>query len=959
MRFTDPWMLLLLAGLPAMALLARGSRSGLERGRAIVSTGLRLILTAAAVLALAGAQWVSNSSRTATIFLLDHSYSVPWEVKRTATEWINEQIGRLPEDDAAGVILFGEEAMIEVIPRPHPETASLSSVVGRTATDLGAAIRLALAVFPEGYQKRIVLVSDGNENRGHALSEAEAARAQGAVVDVFPLRYDYPGEAWIEDLHVPSDVLPEEPFDLTIVVNARRAGPGKLVVYRNREVLRSETVRLEEGKNVFTVRQQVEHGGNYAYQAVLEAEGDVVGENNVAYAITSARGEARIAVVPGEPVDGETLVAALAEEGLAATVIPPEELVRRASEIAGSDVVILANVHATRLGEGTMRAIEAAVHDAGVGLIMVGGEDSYGPGGFRGSPIEEVLPVTMEQPQRRVIPNGALVLILHTCEIPDGNHWAKKIGTAALDTLNARDYMGVAMFGSRGDQWLFPLQAVKDKVKLRGLISNAAPGDMPSFDGTMKMAHTGLKGAPAAARHCIIISDADPSGPSPALVDAMVKDRITITTIAIHPHGASDLNKMRAIAARARGRFYHVTDPKRLPQIFIKEAATLQRSMVIEGRVRPSVVGASEALKGISPDDIPPLHGYTLTNAKPLSRISMGMPVADSRGRDGRPQLDVLLAEWTYGLGRTMAFTSDAKPRWAKEWVPWIPYRKFWSQAVRAVIRTVPRAPYAVQTEIEGGRGRVMIDAVDEAGRYLHTLRFKGSVTSPEGRKSALAFRQVGPGRYEAEFETGENGVYSLTGSFEGAHGGKGFFAQGVPLSYAMEYRDLSTNLSLLDRLRERTGGRRLALDSSVYAPLSVTSGVADPLWPLLLTLILILFPLDIFIRRVAVDWADLAAKLRSRLRNRPRRAAPAPAVPETLRALAARKDEVRSKQLAPGTADVDLDAPAAPARPAADAPAAREAPEPPPAPAPEPRPQPGSTLDKLLEAKKKARRKE
>ena len=952
MRFGAPLFLLLLLLAPFFFVLARKSRSGMGKGQSGFATFLRLALFVCAVFSLADARMVSKSFRTATIFLLDHSFSIPYEVKRQATDWVNAQLTKVPPDDMAGVILFGSEAMIELPPREKPGQAALTSVVGRTATDVGAAIRLALAVFPEGYQRRIVLVSDGNENLGHALAEAETARAHGAVVDVFPLRYDYPGEAWVEGLHVPSEILPREPFDVTVVVNSQRAGPANLVLFRNKDLLSVQKVTLNQGKNVFTVRQRVEMGGSFAYRAVIEMEGDAVTENNEGHAIAAARGEARIAVVPGEAVDVEHLIAALRLEGLPAVVVQPEELQSLRSELTGFDAIVFANAEATRVGRPAMQAVEAAAHDAGVGVLFIGGEQSFGPGGYRGSPMEDLLPVTMEQPQRRVLPNGALALILHTCEFDNGNFWAKQIGIAALQTLNSRDYMGVLNYGGMGDEWLFKMQPVTDKARMAGLISGAFPGDMPAFDGTMKMAHEGLKATPAAAKHLIVISDADPSGPSVKLVDDIVADKITITTIAIWPHGNSDIQKMAAIAERGKGRFYHVQDPKALPQIFIKEAATVQRSMVIEGKFKPLVMGATEALKGVSPEELPALYGYVLTTPKPLARVSMGAPVA----KEGQPDatgVDAVLAEWQYGLARTMAFTSDAKNRWGKDWIGWANYRKFWSQAVRSVLRSTRRGPFAVQTEIEGGKGRVVIDAVDENGKFIHTLQFKGSVTSPEGTKIELGFRQVGPGRYEAQFDAAETGIYAVAGHFEGPQGEKGFVASGIPLSYAQEYRDLKANVALLDQIRTRTSGRRLGVESDVYAALPISAGVSKPLWPILLAILLGLLPIDIFLRRVAVDWAALGAKLASPFKSRPKPAASAaPEVPEHLKALAARKMEVRAEQESEAPA-VDLDALAGAKKPQAPVVETKAA-----APEPPPPPEPGEGyLGKLLEAKKKAKK--
>ncbi|MBV8882119.1 MAG: VWA domain-containing protein [Planctomycetaceae bacterium] len=958
MSFGQPWFLLLMLVLPLVVVFSRWSRAGLERGRSIAGSIVRSILVAVVVLALADAQWVSKSYRTSTLFLLDHSFSIPPDIQRKAFTWISDQLKKLPKDDSAGVIVFGEDAMIEVPPIDKPELTGPTSLVGRTATDLGAAIRLALAVFPPSYQKRIVVVSDGNENRGHAVAEAELARSQGVVIDVLALKYEYPGEVWMEGLLVPSDLVPKEPFDVTAVINSQQAGPAKLSIFRNGELLSHQTVALNKGKNVFTVKQRVESAGSYAYEAVVEMAGDTVSSNNSAQAFAHAQGEARIALIGGDATDTGALAAALREEGLQATVFQPEQFQGGRVEVADFDCVVVANVEAIRLGQGAMQALEAAVHDAGVGFIMVGGEHGYGPGGYRGSPIEELLPVTMEQPQRRVIPNGALCLILHTCEIADGNYWAKQIGKAALNVLGPRDYMGVVLYGNTTEEWLFPMQLVQDRGKLHGLLDNCQPWDMPSFELAYQLAHKGIAPVPAASKHIVVISDADPSGPSDATVDAIIKDRVTISTVAISPHGSSDIARMQRTALRAGGRFYEVTDPTKLPQIFIKEASTIQRSMIVEGDVPPVVLGTAEALKGIPPDAIPLLHGYTITHPKPLSKTVLGALVPKDQS-GGDTQFDGLMVEWTYGLGRTIAFTSDAKARWARSWVAWENYRKFWSQAVRSVLRTVPRSPYSVQTQIDGGKGKVTVDAIDDQGKFIHTLQFQGSVTSPAGKKQGLSFRQVGPGRYEAEFDAGPVGVYTVTGTFEGAHGEKGYLSQGVPLSYAAEYRDLKFNLSLLNQLHERTGGRRLSPETPVYAPLNRSAGVSMPLWPYLLMALLALFPLDIFIRRVAIDWPAVGRRLSSTFRRAPK-PEPAEEVPAAIQQLARAKQEARAETLPPVREPVDLGDPSGAAKPGPAAP--------PPAPAPqaaeaarppaEPQAEPGAYLNRLLDAKKKSQQK-
>lgn len=937
-----PWALLALAGLPAVWALGRWSRAGLEPGRAIFAGVLRTLIYLAAVLAVADTRWIVKSDKTATVFLLDLSASIPADSQKAAQQYVREQLLKLPSGDLAGMIVFGEQAMIELPPLEDPAFDQPHSVISAAATDLGAAIRLALAWFPEQYQRRIVLISDGNENRGAALAELDQARRHGIQIDVLPVTYEYPGEMWVEELYVPPEVSPKENFDVGVVINAQQAGPATLRLIRNDGLVTEQQLNLVPGKNLYTVRQKLDSAGPQRYEVHLapaKGAADPVYQNNSAFGISHVRGTAQLMVVAGAPEESRELVAKLNAEGLETVQVEPALLLDHVAEMSHYDAILFVNVGAEQLPSGAMQAVDAAVHDAGVGLLMIGGERSFGPGGFRGTPLEEVLPVTMDQPQRRVLPNGALVLILHTVEIPEGNTWAKEIGLAAMNVLGPKDYFGVSLYNGNGnDQWVFKPRPVDDRATMARLIKNAFPMDMMSFETQMKMAHDELKVLNASAKHVVIISDGDPSGPSQGLLQAAVKDRISVSTVTMFEHDQSTVQKMQDIAKFAGGRHYHISDPRSLPQIFIREAATIRRSMVIEGKFSPAMRPGAEAFKGILPKEVPPLYGYTITNPKETAEILMS-----------GPEGDVIYAQWRYGLGSAAVFTSDAKNRWAKDWVAWPNYQKIWAQIVRTLLRSVNQASYRMNVEVEGGRGHVVIDAVEDDGRYNHTLKFGGSAVVPgTGERLPLSFRQTTPGRYEASFDARQVGIYSVNALFTDPQGKEGYLSVGAAVPYLAEYRDLKTNRPLLERIASFTGGRMLNLDTKLYTAMAAKVGSLFPLWPWLLGAALCLFPLDIAVRRVALDWADLAAAV-GRLRARTA-AVEAPA-PEPIRKLLSRKEEVRAETLGAPAGEPEFDLKANPAKPGAPTPP-KNAPLPPPKPAAE---QP-DYLKRLMDAKKRAK---
>ena len=559
-----------------------------------------------------------------------------------------------------------------------------------------------------------------------------------------------------------------------------------------------------------------------------------------------------ILYVEGDAEHGGDLVRALAAQGLDVKMRGVETLPLALGEIVVNDVLVLSNVPASMLGEEGMRAVELAVKDWGVGLVMIGGEDSYGPGGYQDSPVERALPVSMDIKQRRVMPSGALVIILHTCEIPQGNYWAQEIAKAALRVLGPSDEYGVLYFDWQGGvQWLFELQRVENKARMARLISGVQPGDMPDFIPSFKEAHEALAKSTASIKHVVVISDGDPQYPSDNQVVSMVADGITISAVGISPHSQFDTNRLQYIASIGRGRYYEPTSSSALPQIFIKEAATVRRSLIFEETFTPRVADVSELLKGIDPDEYPALRGYVLTTGRELAEI----PLVSHHD-------DPVLAHWQYGLGRTVAFTSDAKARWAAAWLSWDKYAQFWAQVVRWCSRNVDAAGVTARTDIVDDRGRIVIDAIDRDGRFVNDIRFTSVLITPDNEEVGLDVEQTGPGRYEASFEAGRPGTHYLSLSYRDKEGKSALYTQGITVPYSTEYRELSANVPRLEALAKTTGGRMLLPEDDVFARTFDPVARLEAAWPLLLLLAILLVPADVFVRRVFVDYRAVWGKV-------------------------------------------------------------------------------------------------
>ncbi len=868
LRFAFPWFLTLLVLLPVVVYLGLHVRA-LGKVRRWIATGLRVVIIGALVLALAGAELVRRNDELAVFFLLDRSDSVPDAERRVAAQYVRNAVDAFMQPgDQAGVVAFARDASIERKMSELGDLGDVQSLVEPAATDIASAIRLAMAAFPQGYMRRIVLLSDGNETRGAALEEIKAARAAGVSVDVVPLAPVSGAEVRVREVDAPSVADADAPFQLRVVVESTEATTATLRLFQNamgdQRMLSPQEVTLEPGDNVFLLSQELSASGLYEYEVRVEAENDAVAANNTGRAFTRVRGEPVVLNIAAQTEESEAMVAALRDEGLNVTTIRPLQMPPSLAQYQPYDSIVLNDISATDLSSDQMAMLESLVRDQGIGLVMVGGPNTFGAGGFLETAIERALPVNMDIKQRRILPRGALAVILHTVEIPDGNVWAREISLAALNVLASQDLMGLLGYTwERGDAWLHNLSPVADKRAHTQAIINQiqAIGDMPAVNGTLNMAGRALERADAAVKRIVIISDGDPAAPQQSTVNSIIAAGINVSTVCIAPHSPSDQVMLRRLAEATGGRFYFVNNAQNLPQIFSKEAATVRRGLLIEEPFTPLVQHDSELLFGLAQTGLPQLRGYVVTTAKANATV----PLISHED-------DPVLAHWRYGLGKAVAFTSDATSRWAAQWLDWEGFNRFWAQAVRWSMRETTDSTFQVDTRLVDGRGRIRIDAVDAEGRFVNFLAPAGVVTgpAPDFSRIPLELEQTGPGVYEGDFPVDDTGVYLANIAYTTEDGAQGTLTTGLALDYSREYEYTDTNLNLLQQAASTGGGRVLIGGDNPFRHDLVPTPRITPIWPWLLAIAALALPIEIFVRRVVVPIAPVLAWLAAQLRKLP-----------------------------------------------------------------------------------------
>ncbi|MEN3000318.1 MAG: VWA domain-containing protein [Armatimonadota bacterium] len=860
MRFVEPGYLLLLPLLVAGVWWSGRRMLGISRVRKHVVLVLRSLVVLLIVLALAGLQAVRPNRGVCTIFLLDASDSIPDKGKQAARDYIQQSLKTIGEEDEAALIVFGRDALIDFMPMNTRELPPILSAPDRQGTNIASAIRLASALFPDGKDKRIVLLSDGNETEGNALDAAAVAATENIEIDTVQLASATPeSEVLVLETQAPSEVKIGEPFNLRVVIDARKHATGTLHIDRDGEPVKSVPVSLTPGKNVVVVPIRTDKQGFHRYRATLEVQPDEDARNNVGRAFVQVRGKPRVLLAEGEPDPTRALERALKANNLEVVHATPETFPTRADELQGYDAILFHDFPATALSPQQMLTIQSAVRDTGIGFAMIGGENSFLPGGYYETPIAEILPVDLDVRQRKVFPAATVVIIIDisgSMAVPeDGIPKVQLAGRAAIETLKMlrpMDQFGVIVSGT-GVDWLAPIQPARNKERVIDQISRIYAGGGGIYcRPSLEFAAQAMLTQNTRVKHVIMLADGDDCDEQEGCFEIAKNLRAQGVTMSVVSLGTGkDVGFLQQLAQVAGGNFYLTTRARDLPRLFTADVSVMTRSAIEEGAFLPKITGNDEMLEGINWNTTPPLLAYNLTSDRPLARTLMRTH-----------KNDPLLAIWQYGLGASLAFTSDAKPKWAQRWVGWSEFAPFWTQLTRSILRKGSRQDYQINVRQEGGQAVVEMQAFTPEGEPINFLQPEVRISFPNGEGQTITLQQDAPGRYTGRFPLREVGDYLLTVIEKQPDGTVRTATRGYAVSYPPEYRFSRANLPLLTRIAEVTGGKLNPAPSQAFRPVTRRGSAVSDLWRQCLWLALMLMLLDITLRRVALPVGEVFALL-------------------------------------------------------------------------------------------------
>lgn len=889
LSFIAPEYLLLLLLIPALWALALATPRRLGPGRFWSSLGLRSALMAALVLSLAGTQLVQGVNELTTVFLLDSSDSVSPSARSQAETFIQQALDAMPEGDQGAIVAFGKNALVERAPSSERTLGRLASAPLVERTNIEEAIGLGLALFPAEAQKRLVLLSDGGENDGAATEAARLARSRGVPIETVDL--SMPGtsaEAMISGVEAPARVRAGQEFEIVVAVESMAAQPATLRIFGDQRLLTEQAVALQQGVNRFTWKERATTDSGfqrYRAEITLAAAGGDRPQNNVVDTLVQVQGAPRVLLVQNREGTNTGEAAALTA-ALTAAKVQVETVLASAmpTDLAGLstyEAVVLVNVPARELPVRAMASLPTYVRDLGKGLVMIGGDQSYGVGGYGRTPVEEALPVYMDVRDKQQRPNLALALIIDKSGSMDACHCsgpnretaqfreggvrkvdiAKEAVVKAAGVLGPQDSLGVVAFDESA-HWLLSTTQGAQADAVERAISSVAPEGSTNVRSGLLAAEEALKKADARIKHAILLTDGwSGGGDNLEIARRMAEEGITLSVVAA---GSGSADYLAALAEGGGGRYYPAQTMEDVPEIFLQETITAVGNFIVEEPLVPILAADSPILASLGAS-WPTIYGYNGTTIKDTARAVLV-------SGDQSP----VLAQWQYGLGRSVAWTSDTQGRWGKDLVRWQEFPRFAAQLVGWVLPSGSSTSLNANIQVEGTQTMigVTVEGEQQAGQELGLT---ATIIGSDGSQTPTELAEVAPGEYRAVVPSPAPGTYlvQLAGSVDGRPVVQD--TTGLVVPYSPEYRSGQSNPALLSELAKLTGGSLLATPAQAFEHnLPAVSRAQEIAWPLLLLAILLL-PLDVAVRRLLLRRSDFVP---ARWQRAPAAASTSPALP-------------------------------------------------------------------------------
>lgn len=867
LSFIFPAALALLLVLIPLWALALSVPRRLPPNRFWTSLIIRSVLIICLILAVAGVQMVQRVDHLTTVFVIDSSDSISPSARAQAEAFVQDALQAMRPEDQAAIVVFGENALVERVPSESQSFNRMHSVPRVARTDIESALQLGMAILPADTQKRLVLLSDGGENIGQALEVAQLSSSRDIPISYVDLSTPATSESMITSLDAPASVRQGQNVDLVVTIESSQDQQGQLRVFGDETMVFEQNVQLQTGPNRFSLQVEASEHGFQRYRAEIIPEIDDRAQNNQADVLVRVDGPPHILLIEGQRGEAEQFKIALESAEITADIVTPDTMPTDLTSLSNYEAVVLLNVPARDLPVQAMADLPVYVRELGRGLIMIGGDQSYGVGGYGRTPIEETLPVYMDVRDREERPDLAMLFIIDKSGSMDSCHCsgpnrqtaqfqrggvpkvdiAKDAVIQASAVLSEHDNVGVVTFDDNA-HWALPIQRGPTADVVQSALAPVAPEGATNILAGLQSAEESLLNTDARIKHAILLTDGwSGDGDNLAIAERMRNEGITLSVIAA---GGGSAEYLESLANAGGGRFYPTEDMEEVPQIFVQETITAVGNYLLEEAFTPAYVGTSTIMEGLN-DGLPQLYGYNGTTLKDTAGVVLS-------GVDEAP----VLAKWQYGLGRSIAWTSDVKGRWAQDWVNWPAFPQFTAQMVGWVLPTDSETGVSAEFQTVGSQTIMDVNVQDPGGETRDGLTMQATIIGADGTTQQVPLTQVSPGQYRASIASPTQGSYLV--QLVGEEDGRAVVQDtaGLVVPYSPEYRQGQSDPDLLEAIARTSGGTALSNPVEAFDHnLSGVSRAQDIAFPLLL-FALILLPFDIGVRRLVLRRSDFTDTL-------------------------------------------------------------------------------------------------
>lgn len=845
-----------------LALRGRELEARLSRPRSAVHFALVGLAFAALTLLLGSAEGLTWNN--------DQTRIVVWDASRSAeragvTSARRESELRLAErsmrhGDRLGVVEVAARAELTVALHSKGEPVSrIESDVGRDATDLEAGLRRALAELPADASASVVLVSDGVENRGDVLRALAVARARGVRLDTIALEFAPPPDLELHAVRGPTRAASGRAFDLRVETSTANQAQteAELLIERDGIPWQRRPIRVASGHDVLQVPVEESEAGMHRYSVELRgAAGNEIRDNDKKTVFVEVSGPRSALVLSGVEPGPSPIEGFLRAAGFQVKRAGPSDVLDDVADFAARDLVVLEEVPAATLGSVRTKALARAVAEVGTGLLLIGGKHAFGPGGYAGSPLEEVAPVSFDLKKDKNQPALAEVIVIDysgsMSAVVGGQTklaLANEAAARSAALLSAGDWLGVAHVDTEV-KWTIPLGVVGDGRALGPTIRGVDAGGGGIYtDLALNAAYAQLgKASAGMLKHVLLFADggdAEQIAACPALAASANANSITTSVVSLGR--GSDSTLLERVSARGGGRFYLVEDARTLPEVFSQETVLASRRAFREEPIVPIRVSDAAFLRGV--DALPPLDGYVVTRTKPGARASLA-------GAEDEP----IVADWSRGVGKVGVITTDLSGLWSAAWLRSPDAVRLTTQLAASLARA-PSPPGArLATSLR--RGSIQIEASDPLGA-ADGSSLVAHIVGPNGSEHELVLDEIASGAFESSVRPDVSGTHVVTlvrRSQVEPHGDsvdRLLARSAVVLGSSDELAPRPTNRVLLERLAVESGGRmRTTLEDLFDGERSYYARRTELAFPLLATLAALLVAVVVTRRLVLPAFA-------------------------------------------------------------------------------------------------------